>query len=386
MRSFWPLALSVLFTACAVEPGVDDAVDVPDAVLEHPPRAFLDRSLRLSQYDDAQLTIMADSPIVILPLRLLVAPESVDPIARIRELNPDVVIFGVLPTLSVNDVWNVENQRGRMPLTTELYDLLSTRTARTVDDEIPLMWRDAPMINPMLDGELDEALLQTVVDLVVDAIEDYPTHVDGIFHDYLSEYPFVWPDGEAEVDLDGDGLGAREDDDDRDVWIAWQRELPRRIQARLGSGFIQIANGRLPHTHADVAQYVAGIVYEAFPRMVWAYSDREGMELVLEHLEPGHLTPRRGRTWSLLWDRSGQRPDFCRLASALTGQPYALTDLQGFAGVDEDLVRLGVPTGELEMVETGDGGIEYRRAFGTLEARLRLDANGATTDAGIVTR
>jgi len=384
VRTAWLLAFLLLSTACAVEGPDDSAPPAPTPELGHPARAFLDRSLYLSQYGEAELAIMADNPVLILPLRGLVAPEAVAPIERIRELNPDIVIFGVLPTLSVNEVWNHPNMRPRLPLTTELYDLLSPHLARTVEGDIPLMWTDAPMITPMLDGELNEELLEGVLDILVDAVRAYPTHVDGIFHDYMSGRPFVYPDGGAEVDLDGDGIGAREDPDDTEVWVAWQRELARRLQARLGRDFIQIANGRLPQDDPTIAEHVAGIVYEAFPRMVWGYSDREGMERVLDQLEPGHLTPRRGRTWSLLWDRSGLRPDFCRVASALTGQPYALTDLRGFAGEDPDLVPLGAPTGPLEMVETGDGGVEFRRPFGSWEARLTLDASGATTDAGIV--
>ena len=345
-----------------------------------PTQAWLDRSLDLASYDAAELAAIASRPLLVVQLRLLLSEEARAPLATLRALNPDLVVVGILQVLSVPEIWDDAGQRQRFPLGGELYDFLSDRLARTTTGATPLMWADAPMVNPYRAGSHDAALVERVLDTVSLAAQDYP-RIDGIFHDYLSGRPFIYPQqgNVGEVDLDADGVGANSDPQDQAAWIGYQRALVAGFQSRFGSGLIQIGNGRLPHDDAVVAGWLAGIAYENFPTTVWGYSDREGMDLMLEHHAPGWLTPRRGRTWSLLWDRRGSALDFCRAASALCGQFYVKTDLNGFAGSDAWHGSLGLPTGSLLRTELPDGSVQYTRELSLGAALIETDPSGAAT-------
>jgi hypothetical protein len=160
--------------------------------------------------------------------------------------------------------------------------------------------------------------------------------------------------------------------------------LIEKWQSRMGPDQIQVGNGRLPWVDPTVANLLAGIVYELYPNSPWGLTDREGLEMVLQHLEPGYLTPRRGRTWSLLCDTSGANADFSRISSALTGQAYVLYDPDGWVGHDVLDYTAENPRGDVKRKEDRYGVVTHSRAFETGTAIIETDPSGLPLRAEFV--
>lgn len=356
------------------------AATTPVVIDQYPAQCWFDRTLYLSQYADSTLQRIAACPVASFQLRLLLSAEAVEPIRRIRELNPDIVLLGGLSVLSIPDHWNVPSARERFPLAGRMYDILSRHRALTVTGEPAWMWPSEAMVNPWTPQGVNETLLMDFMDAIAMEARKYPGVVDGMFHDYLSPAPYHYTGGAGGdpyvVDLDRDGINAHDDPNELTIWVAWQRRLLEEFQIRFGTGFVQVANGRLPHTDPQIASRVAGIAYESFPGMVWGFSDRVGFELSTEHLQPGWMTPRRGRLWSLLWDSRGTRADFCRIASMLTGQFFCLTDLQGPIQLDQTIPRTA-PLAEAQRVDLPEGATLYHRPFASGSAVINFQSGGS---------
>lgn len=357
---------------------------VPD--FAQPAQAWFDRTLNLSSYDEATLDAIAACPVAVFQAPLLLSPEGASTIARVRERNPDIVVIGILNCLSRKSLWTDPGQRARFPLFVELDAAWPDRPVYSTTGVEVLMWNGAPMLNPRnRAGEVDLAQLNRHVNAVCRVASDYPGVMDGIFHDYLSPSPYMFPgqqgEGAGEPDLDRDGIAARDDEDDQAVWQGWQRALVQEFQRRFGAGFIQVANGNLHHERNDATfgSLLAGGAYEGFPNTVWGYTDGAGMDLVSGHAAPGYLTPRRGQVFNLLWDHTGRNPAFCRTASAITGQLYCLSDTAGDGpGADSQRVPAGEALGPPLREELPGGGVRWSRSFEGYRALIEVDASGET--------
>lgn len=367
------------------EPGPQMPSDrVPVGLL--PVHAVVDRSLTPSQpdYVDLYANEISSSPLAVFQLRVLLTEQGAALADALRERNPDIVILGVLQVLSRPDYWNHPYQRQQFPLSAELFDLLASSTARTTTGDVPLMWSDAPMITPIRNGELDVGLQERLLTAIVAHAARYPRAFDGIMHDYMSGKPWIWPDpveaGIGEADLDGDGIGISRDPREATLWVDWQARLIDRLQELFGPGLIQIANGNLPIINAAVAQRLAGIWYQHFPTTVWNYTDRRGLDMAIEHAQPGYHTPRRGRLWSIYAPETASREgrvDFRRHTSFLTGQFYVYKQSTPEQIVTRDpvLEHLGAPTGDLHIGDLEDGSTIYERAFQDGIVRILMGAS-----------
>lgn len=385
--------LLLLVAACdssvAPEERVDDPVEhVPDEPAPDPSwpaLAAIDRTLASSVggYGDLHAEPYAQVDYIVLNLRAMLSDAGAENVAKIRAANPDVVIIGALSVLCWRDHWNDDYQRDILTLGSSLWDVVSDRPARTTTGEAALMWDRAPMLNPLRDGRLDEAMLDEFVDAIVAHFERYPGVADGIMHDYTSASPWIYPSpqeaGIGEIDLDQDGVPFADDPAEQDAWFDWQYELVGRLQERLGSGLIQIANGRLPIDRPDFARQLAGVWFQNFPTLPWNFAPRDGIETLLD-LRENHLTPRRGRTWCLLapetFASAGDVP-MRRITSFLTGTHYAVRhSLDDVAVGDPDAEDYGVPTGELVRERMEDGGTRYSRAYTAGVVELEFYGNG----------
>ena len=384
------LCFLLLFVAAcdstvAPEKNTDDPVElVPDRPApepQWPALAAIDRTLNSSVggYGDLNAEAFAEVDFIVLNLRSMLNDVGAANVARIREANPDVVILGALSVLCWRDHWNDEFRRNDLTLGADLWDVVSDRPALTTTGEAALMWDRAPMLNPLRDGRLDEAMLDEFVDAIVTHFERYPGVADGIMHDYMSESPWIYPSpqeaGIGEIDLDQDGVPFAEDQAEQDAWFGWQYELVVRLQQRLGSGLIQIANGRLPIDRPDFAEQLAGVWFQNFPTLPWNFAPRDGVETLID-LRENRLTPRRGRTWCLLAPQtffSAGDVEMRRISSLLTGAHYA------------DAEDYGIPTGELVRERLDDGGTRYTRAYTSGAVQLEFWSNGGVRSVGLPT-
>jgi hypothetical protein len=330
-------------------------------------------------------------PMAMFSLKWCLSEEAVPVIAELRRRNPDLVIIGAHQVLSVVLDWDTPQQRSRFPMNGELHDLMISRGASTSMGEPVWMWDGARMINPMRGGRFDERLLTRALNIVSRYAAQYPTQIDGIMHDYTSPRPWAYPDGDATnqgfIDFDGDGVPFDDDDDEIQAWIGWQYALCDQLQERFGPGFIQIANGRLVLDDPGFARRVAGAAIQKFPATVWGRTAEEGLQTALKLREPGWLTPRRGRFWTVYFSATSHidgQSAFRRHASALTGDLYEInttTDTR-FVGIDPDRVSLGAPLGPLTITRTADGA-RYERSFESGSVFIDFDNVGQTSGMGI---
>jgi len=192
--------------------------------------------------------------------------------------------------------------------------------------------------------------------------------------------PYVSPyndNVEGQVDFDGNGIPIGEDGNERAVFLRWQKDYAAAIRSRLGPGFIQIANGKVPQEDAELARYLNGIFYELFPNMCWGITDRAGLEKLLENQAGGWLTQAQGRTWSILTNNSIEYNNmFCMLSSLLTGCFYTeLIDDFTFRGWSIE-VDAGRALSALTVEGTSDSIMTYRRLFDGGEALVSFNPGG----------
>lgn len=384
------LVFILLIAGCGISPSQPEAPlpelrpgppattgDVPG--ISRSLQSFHDVTLGLSSYDDAKLQDIARCDMATFNIVLLLSEEAQPALQRLRELNPDIVFAGIVAVLSAKDAWVDPNLVGRFPLGPDLHGAYQGRYAYRTDGELATMWVGAPMVNPWLDGGVNERTLVNFVNVISHHASNYPGILDGIFHDYTSATPYLWPqpkDPSVGVDLDGDGIASFEDPDETAIWVGWQHRLVESLQAVFGPGLVQVANGRLPHNDTQFAGKLAGIHYERFPVTPWGYSAREGIELVIQHSQAGYLTPRRGRIWNHVLDVSTRRWDILRSTALLTGQSYSLWDDNKHPVVDPSPVNSGNIIGPLEMTELAGGGVAYSRAYELGTSRVEFSATG----------
>lgn len=396
MRFLFFSLVALACFACSPNTAIEEVVEPvmpPPAptsevvVTSYPAQCWLDRSLLLSQYDDARLQEIAQCDMAMFPLFLLYSEEARGPIARIRGLNPDIVLIGGLTILSWLEVMDSPGARERFPLQAKLNDLYRDRVAWTTEGRVAYTWPEQPTANPIRDGKMDRALLDRVVNLVSQGALDYPGVMDGIFHDFLAPRPYLFGgdfEPDEDTDLDGDGRGTREDSGENEIWLRWQLEYLREFQERFGVGLIQIGNGRLPLTDDECASRLSGIALEAFPNLVWGYTDLEGFDAARVARDHGRLVPRRGRTWSLLWDRTGIRLNVCRYASLLQQEFYAMRDNDQNVQRDPEASTHVADGGSMIMEDLPSGSRSFRRSYGGEIIEMRFDANGSLEAMGSV--
>lgn len=347
-----------------VMPPKVSAAPVPE--VEYPAQAWIDRTLNLSFYTDDQLRDIAASSLAAFQLRLLLSPEAQEPLAKIRGFNPDIVILGILDMEAYYEGWNGTQHRERFPLSADLYDLLSRYTAYRTDGEIATKWENAPMVNPWRSGMVyNRSLMLSQVDIIAHYASEFSGAIDGIFHDNVSINAYIWPRPEdpdtQQADFDRDGVGILDDPDDLAAWQEWQLAYIDELQDRFGEGFVQVANGDRPLRRPEFTSHVAGVVLEDFPPTVWFYTHLESLDLITGIENEGWCTPRRGRTWSLLWDNNGRNPDFTRTASTLSSAFYALDETSSWIANDPAAKVMGTLEGPLVRSTLSDGGVRFER-------------------------
>ena len=401
-----PLAAAVLLsTACG---SAEDTTapeeelpillpDTPAPPAASPARAVIDRTLAIAlpDYVPSRAATLAQADLLMFQLRALHSADGAENVRQIRALNPDVVIIGSIQLLTIFPHWNDSYHRDRMTLGAALWDAIHRRPAYTTTGAVAPMWDGMSMMNPMRDGRLDEAMLDDVVDAFYDHFARYPGIADGIMHDYTSESPWIYPSPEianiGEVDLDGDGIGYADDPAEHDAWIGWQEELFRRLQARIGPGLVQIANGRMAIERPSTMPLLAGAFFETFPTMTWWQAPRYGFERLDELTRGGGLTPRRGRTWNIISSPAtgavGDLP-MRRVANLLYDGWYVRAETHGdsLAVPDQAPIDLGSALGPIESERLDDGSWRLTRPYSDGALWIEFTAAGAVRNHQVLPR
>jgi hypothetical protein len=333
-------------------------------------------------WDEARTAEAARAGLLILPIERCFSPLAEDIIARIRELNPDVRILGYLGMLQVRELYpDTAYLEKYLPWELEFYNSTKDYWTWTTTGDTFSVWPGSIFLDPIDDeGRPDETLITRIVGMLEEYVDDRPEAIDGVMHDYFMYQPYVSPyndNVEGQVDFDGNGIPIGEDGNERAVFLRWQKDYAAAIRSRLGPGFIQIANGKVPQEDAELARYLNGIFYELFPNMCWGITDRAGLEKLLENQAGGWLTQAQGRTWSILTNNSIEYNNmFCMLSSLLTGCFYTeLIDDFTFRGWSIE-VDAGRALSALTVEGTSDSIMTYRRLFDGGEALVSFNPGG----------
>lgn len=373
-----------------VMPPLAPVTPIPAVTL--PANSLHDRSgnISLGGFTDAQLDTIAIMPLAVFQMHTLFTPGGSSRVLELRERNPDIVILGVVDVLTTPLFWDTELTRTVSPMAGDLYDLLHDRWFETVEGDPALMWEGARMVNPMRGASYDEDLVRRFVDVIATYAIRYPGVIDGVFYDYMSTSPWMYPMGPATgtLDLDGDGVPSQSDAEERAAWAGFQIAVLHDMQERFGEGFIQVANGNLGLREPEATRALAGVCLERFPTLVWNYLPQETIQMLRDLSGPEGVTPRRGRTWNILSFGNPDPPasiELRRMTSMLTGDFY--NESRGREGVfpgldDVQVPSLGAPLGPMQVREI-EGEVEFTRQFENLTVRLAFDGLGRVRDASL---
>lgn len=397
---------AMLSTACSTgewaptAPG-DDSFDVILPDIPAPPPSAPDVTafdgtlqIALPGYGDQHAQSLAETDLLVVQLRAALSDDGAANIRRLREENPDLVVIGSLQLLTIFEHWNDAWHRPRMTLGAALWDILHDRPALSTTGAVVPMWDRMETFNPMLDGRLDDRRLDAVVTAIAEHFARYPDVCDGILHDYTSESPWIYPSPEqagiGEVDLDGDGVGFADDPDEQPVWIAWQEEFFRRLQARIGPGLIQIGNGKMAIERPSTMQLLAGALFEEFPSMTWHQAPQYGFDRLEATLASGGLIPRRGRTWNLIGGSafgSLGAVEMRRLGNLLYGGFYTYRDtVEELVPNDPSPYALGAVSGQVTRERIDGGGLRISREYEQGVVMIDFAPNGSVRASSVAPR
>ena len=333
-------------------------------------------------WNDETIGQAAQSKAIVVPMERCFSEESRGVIERLKVLNPDLQILGYFPVLvSYTLPPDTTGLRDLIPFAYDYYDTVEEDWARTTTGDTLMIWPEAVFLDPIAEDGIDRALITKIVDLIETYHAGGDHLIDGIMHDYFmySVYisPYSRPTVEGEPDLDGDGIPCSEDQDERDLLLLWQKEYLRELRSRFGDDFIMVGNGRPPQEDPELAGFLNGIFYEAFPNGPWWWTDRSGFLRLIENQREGFLASAKGRTWSILSnDQIEQNNLFCLVSSLLAGCLY--TELHGssiFSGWTLT-VNAGEPIGEISIEGNIDSLLTASRPFLYGEARISFNPNG----------
>lgn len=387
LRIALTLLLSILVTACGEEPGGTPLSQsaAPEDYLSYPRKGVIHWKSFI-EWDEETLAEAAEAEYIVVPSSYCFSPLGEPNLARLRGLNPDIRILGYQGVLNEGMLWpDTAYLETYLPFELDLWRAVRDDWAWTTTGDTLQIWPGSIFLDPVTDGTLNYALIEDIVGLYEQYQEATGNAIDGVLHDYFTDYLYInWTlEGivEGEADLDDDGIPYHDDPDEKAQLVAWQKAYVRAFDDRFGPDFLQVANGHLPQTDAELAGLLNGIYYEVFPNNRTGLSDRQGLELLIANCARGWLRPAGGRTWSIVTnDEIAQNNWFCLIASMIAGCCYTEHYEQAaFTGWEYE-IDCGVPLGPAVSERGADGYLAWRRAFEGGEARISFDPSGSRRD------
>ncbi len=291
-------------------------------------------------------------------------------LAPLRAAKPEIKIIAYFQTKGTFVSWG-ENPRELQTFNYDLFHAAKPFWCYTTEGDTLMDWPGSIVFD-----FTNPAARQAMLDVFVNHQRASSNKFDGIFWDYFNDRLWIAPqvvDMEGEPDMDGDGVPHLEDDDELQAFNDAQYDWAHELQAAMGPGFIQIANGSRALTDPQFAGEFDGMFYELFPNVGFGSG-----ETFKRALDPNHYNnlwtardwPRRtnGGPWLILShaspigsyrddDGSWVRIDsgnLLRAVALLTDATSLHYDPVGRfrAGIPEVELDLGRPLGETMI--TGD--------------------------------
>jgi hypothetical protein len=374
-----PLSIAVISCARSDQPAGPEAS--PAMVSSCYPEKAVIHCASFAGWDSRLIREAAEAKMIVFPMFRCFSPESRPVLDELRRLNPDIKIIGYQGVLNVRMLWpDTTYMRENVPYELDLFNAVRGDWAWTTAGDTLEIWKDAPFLNPIKDESVNRDLIDKIVGLIARYQSQSGNAVDGIFHDYFMNDPYINPDIRDEVigdiDFDGNGVTFYNDAAEQALFILWQEEYARAIRDRLGDDFIQVGNGYPPQYNPELAGLLNGINYECFPNNPWWQSDRTGFLRFLDNQREGYLRLANGRTWSICANLYGNWNDgnfLCLLSSLVGGCLY--TEQYGtdkFVGWSLD-VNSGSPKGEASVAGSLDSTLTISRQFERGEVRISFN-------------
>jgi hypothetical protein len=372
------LALTV--AACSTSPVATGPDPVPDVPIVQPNPslriAVLDHHLLGDLSDPAVMAKYARAEILITqPDVFWGSPGLERKMELLRAANPDIKVLGWFRSKCVRIDWrDLDLTRGAYDY--ELYlAALPYLSYTTTGDTL----QDWPGV--ILFDFTQPAARDAMLDVFVRYQETSPAKLDGVYWDYFNNELWISEDVdtmEGEPDMDGDGVPHFSDADEKAAFVAAQDQWIHEMRGRLGSDFIQVANGTRALRDSTFAGLLDGMNYEIFPQV--GFNSHTPYRTALDPTAFNNLWAARnwlrtanGGPWQILenvWvprmmDQNGvYRPinlgDMNRAIALLTGSTVIHYDLTGqhHAGIPDVEIDLGKPLGGVTIM----GGV-YSRNF-----------------------
>jgi len=331
-------------------------------------------------YDSDDLDDIAAGSVFCASLRYLLNPTGAWIVKELRARNPDLFVLGILQP-NAFDVGSGgaapvgDTDPTYLPFYTEFSRKLMLSAARLASGPRAISWKvggvdggtpAAYYVNPLHGASWDAATYNpSTAALVVDTVAKYLSQyealyasriIDGIWWDYPSDNPFLWPSQSASyVDLRGNAAGSfAADAVAKAAWQSYQRALLDATEEALGAGLVQLVNGNTHYEGSEQpASWIvksAGTIGEAFPGSPWSSNVRNNILRLLDThgiayeqtTAPSSWTPAgihkatRGRRMFYPWWKtsiSGHSDQLAvevlRMVAFLTGVPYAFREEVG---------------------------------------------------------
>lgn len=373
-------ALAIALAACSSStvPTVPDQAPVIPVVQQNPSLriAVLDHHLLGDLNDPAVVAKYARADILITqPDRFWGKPGLEQNMAALRAANPRIRILGWFRSKCVRTEWAAYTPQ-QQSYDLDLYNAARPYFSYTTTGDTLQDWPGVALFD-FTNPDARAAML--------DVFERYQhtssAKLDGVYWDYFNPELWISPDVdtmEGEPDIDGDGNPHFSDADEiaafRDAQVDWINEM----RARLGSDFIQVANGTRALRDSTFAGLLDGMNYEIFPNVGFNTSTPYRAALdpaVFNNLWAARnwLRTANGGPWQILenvWipymmdQNHVTRPinlgDMHRAIALLTGSTVIHYDLTGqhHAGLPDVEINLGEPLGGVTI----EGNI-YTRQF-----------------------
>ncbi len=280
----------------------------------------------------------------------------------LRAANPHVKILGFFRSKCVRQEW-ADYDRSVQSFDRDLYDAARPYFSYTTTGDTLQDWPGVALFDFM-----NPNARRAILDVIVSYQHSSTAKLDGVYWDYFN--PELWISQDVasmtgEPDMDGDGVAHFSDADEKEAFRAAQAEWIREMRGRLGSEFIQIANGSRALSDSTFAGLLDGMNYEIFPDVGFG-----GPTPYREALDPSRpnnlwaanrwLRTENGGPWQILenvWVPSMMdqnqvwQPlnmgDMNRAIALLTGSTVIHYDLTGahHAGLPDVEVNIGAPVG-----------------------------------------
>ncbi|MBK7046973.1 MAG: hypothetical protein IPH48_10775 [bacterium] len=214
----------------------------------------------------------ARADIVILPSYFywgVAANEALQPLEKVREINPSVKIVGYALSKTIGLWW-----AGMAPGTfaRDMYERTLDYWSYTTTGDTLMDFSGQVVINI-----LDPACRNAMVETIVQHSRASNNRFDGIFWDYFNNEIWVHPNVDAAVngdpDMDGDGVPQHLDANEGVAYRQACADLATAVRDSLGDDHIQIFNGQRAYGDVAFASLADGLFYELFPTLFFPDPD-----------------------------------------------------------------------------------------------------------------